>query len=57
MDNQKISLDIRTVLAQLNIDFERFAEWDTNKQAGVWKKAEWLECSDDSDQEVAVAQS
>jgi len=52
MGNQKISLDIRTILAQLNIDFERFAEWENNNQA-----AEWLECSDDPDQEVAIAQS
>jgi hypothetical protein len=58
MDTQKISLDIRTILAQLNIDFERFTEWENNKQAGVWEKTEWLEleCSDDTD-EVAVAQS
>jgi hypothetical protein len=57
LDTQKISLDIRTILAQLNIDFERFTEWENNnKQAGVWEKAEWLECTDDTD-EVAVAQS
>lgn len=57
MDNQKISLDIRTILAQLNIDYERYAEWENNKQAGLWEKAGWLECSDDTEQEVAVAQS
>jgi hypothetical protein len=57
MDNQKLSLDIRTILAQLNIDYERFAEWEENNQAGLWEKTEWIECSEDSEQQVAVTQS
>jgi hypothetical protein len=57
MDNQKISLDIRTILAQLNIDYKRFAEWEENNQTGLWDNTEWLERSEDSEQQVAVAQS
>jgi len=57
MDNQKISLDIRTILAQLNIDFERFSKWEENKQARLWENPEWFECSADTEDEVAVAQS
>jgi hypothetical protein len=54
MDNLKISLDIRTILAQLNIEFEKFTEWEEEKQVGFWEDTEWLECSDDSDSDVAV---
>jgi hypothetical protein len=54
MDNPKISLDIRTVLAQLNIEYEKFTEWKEEKHEGIWEDIDWLECSDDSDREVAV---
>jgi hypothetical protein len=57
MDNQKISLDIRTILAQLNIDYERFVEWELNNQTGLWDNSEWIECSEDPEQQVAVALS
>jgi hypothetical protein len=56
MEDQKISLDIRTILAQLNIDFERFTEWEEDNQAGLWKKTEWLENSEDSEQQAAATQ-
>jgi hypothetical protein len=56
MENQKISLDIRTILAQLNIDFERFAEWEENNRTGLWEKTEWLEGTEDSEQHIAVTQ-
>jgi hypothetical protein len=56
MDNQKISLDIRTILAQLNIDFERFTQWKDDKKAGLWGK-EWLEYSEDSEKQAATTQS
>jgi hypothetical protein len=56
MDNQKISLDIRTILAQLDIEYERFSEWEKNNQEGLWENTEWLECPEDSEQQVAVAQ-
>jgi hypothetical protein len=54
MDNPKISLDIRTVLAQLNIEFEKFKQWEEENQAGLWEEKDWLECSEDSAREVAV---
>jgi hypothetical protein len=53
MDNPKISLDIRTVMTQLNIEFEKFTEWEEEKHVG-WEDTEWLECSEDSDREIAV---
>ncbi|WP_155699908.1 hypothetical protein [Paenibacillus psychroresistens] len=57
MDNQKISLDIRTILTQLNIDYERFTEWEENNhEAGLWE-TEWLESPEESDQQVAATQS
>jgi hypothetical protein len=52
--NPKISLDIRTILAQLNIEFEKFKQWEEEKQVGLWEDAEWLESSDNVDSEVAV---
>lgn len=54
MDNQKISLDIRTILAKLNINYERFTEWKENNQVEPWKNKEWLETSEDYEQQVAV---
>jgi hypothetical protein len=57
MDNQKISLDIRTILTQLNIDYERFTEWEKNNQeAGLWE-TEWLESQEESAQQIAATQS
>ncbi|MEX2460173.1 MAG: hypothetical protein WD469_02530 [Paenibacillaceae bacterium] len=57
MEDQKVSLDIRAILAQLNIEFERFAEWEEGIQMGVWENKEWIDCSEQSEQWVAVAQS
>jgi hypothetical protein len=54
MDNQKISLDICTILSQLNIDFERYAAWEEVRQVEMWEDSEWLECIQISDQQVAV---
>ena len=31
MDNQKVDLDIRVILAELNIEFERFIDWEENE--------------------------
>jgi hypothetical protein len=54
MDNLKISLDIRTVLAQLNIEFEKFTEWEEKTQAGLWEDAKWLESSEESEDQIAM---
>ncbi len=57
MDNQKISLDIRTILAQLGIQFERYAEWEGSREVELCENTDWLETTDDSVQQVAAAQS
>jgi hypothetical protein len=44
LSNQKVDLDIRVILAQLNIEFEKFVNWEEN------------ECSETMNME-AVAQS
>jgi hypothetical protein len=54
MENQKISLDIRTVLSQLDIDFERYRAWEEVRQVEMWEDNEWLECIQISDQQVAA---
>jgi hypothetical protein len=55
MDNLKVNLDIRTVLAQLDIEFEKFTEWEKEKmQVGIWQDAEWLECSEESEEQIAI---
>jgi hypothetical protein len=54
MDNLKVNLDIRTVLAQLDIEFEKFREWEEKMQVGLWKDAEWLECSEESEDQIAI---
>jgi hypothetical protein len=57
MEDQKISLDIRTILAQLNIDYERFTEWEDDNKAGLWKNTEWVDYSEDSEKQAAATQS
>jgi hypothetical protein len=46
MENQKISLDIRTILSQLDIDFARYTAWAEVRQVEMW------ECIQISDQHV-----
>jgi hypothetical protein len=57
MEDLKISLDIRTILAQLNIDHERFIQWEIDNKAGLWENTEWVEYSEDSEQQAAATQS
>jgi hypothetical protein len=54
MENQKISLDIRTILSQLEIDFERYTAWEEVRQVEMWEDTEWLECGAISEQQVAA---
>jgi hypothetical protein len=54
MENQKISLDIRTILSQLNIDFDRYTAWEEVRQVEMWEDNEWLESIRISDQQVAA---
>jgi hypothetical protein len=54
MENQKISLDIRTILSQLDIDFERYRAWEEVRQVEMWEDNEWLERIQISDQQVAA---
>jgi hypothetical protein len=54
MDNLKVNLDIRTVLAQLDIVFEKFTEWEQKMQVGLWQDAEWLERSEESEDQIAI---
>jgi hypothetical protein len=54
MDNLKVNLDIRTVLAQLDIEFEEFTEWEEKMNVGLWQDVEWLECSEESEEQIAI---
>ncbi|MDB5053885.1 MAG: hypothetical protein JWM44_1935 [Bacilli bacterium] len=44
MDNPKVSLDILTILSQLSIDVDKYAEWEKENGLKLWGDSEILDC-------------
>jgi hypothetical protein len=44
MDNPKVSLDILTILSQLSIDVDKYAEWEKENRLKFWGGSEILDC-------------